>query len=149
LFLLAAPVVVEGKLVPRDYYWATQSIPDVEAAAKWANEHTDQNDLVICSSNVAWLLHSQTAWFLQVVTWYGMPTQGYELGNPREKFRYDSSVERARFVVVGDSDQRWAIGQPNVIKLFEIMQREKWPVVWRGDYYFILANPRYLPKPTP
>ena len=149
LLVLMEPTVVKRQLRPRDYYWTTQSIGEVETAAKWVNDHSTPIDLVICNQNIAWLLHSQTAWYLQVVTWYGLPTQGYELGNPREKFRYDSSLERAKYVVIGDIDQRWTIGQPNVIKLFETMQREQWPVVWRGQFYLIAANPRYLPRPNP
>ena len=145
LVMLTMPTVLEGDLRARDYYWVTQSTDEVEAAAKWVNAQTGPNDLVICNQNIAWLLHAQTAWYLQVVTWYGMNTQGYELGNPRSKFRYDSSVERAKFAVVGDIDQRWAFGEPNVAKLIEIMQNEKWPIVWKGTYYFIVENPRYLP----
>jgi hypothetical protein len=82
---------------------------------------------------------------LKVVTWYGLPTQGYENGNPRERFRYDSSLETAKFVIIGDIDQRWTFGEPNVNTLIENLQTQGWHVAWKGKHYLILANPRVNP----
>ena len=82
---------------------------------------------------------------MQVVTWYGLTTQGYENGNARERFRYDSALESAKFAVVGDIDQRWTFGEPNVGTLVEKLKAQDWPVVWKGNYYLVLANPRMTP----
>ncbi|MEI6278416.1 MAG: glycosyltransferase family 39 protein [Verrucomicrobiae bacterium] len=143
LFAVALPASLAGTLTPRNHYWVTQSPAEVEAAAQWLNERTGPGDVVAGNPNIAWLLHARTVPYLQMITWYGIPTQGYENGNARERFRFDSSLENARFAVIGDIDRRWTFGEPNVIRLAERMESEKWPVVWRGPNYEILANPRF------
>jgi len=135
------PAVVSGHLLPRNQYWVTQSCAEVDRAAAWINERVISDDFVVANPNIAWLLRCKTAPYLQVITWYGLPTQGYERGNARERFRYEASLEAARFAVVGDIDPRWTFGEPNVAILPERMQREQWPVVWRGEFYLVLENP--------
>lgn len=141
LFLAHVPGAWEDNLKPRNQYWVTQNILEVESCARWLNERIGADDLIAANPNIAWLLKAQTAPYLQIVTWYGFPTQGYENGNERERFRYDSSLERAKYAVVGDIDQRWTFGEPNVNKVTEKLQKQSWPVVWRGNFYLILANP--------
>lgn len=138
-----APAALTGTLTPRNAYWVTQSTQEVEEAAAWVNAHTTPTDSVGGNANIAWLLHARTVPYLQMITWYGLTTQGYDNGNKRERFRYDASLEAAKYAIVGDIDQRWTMGEPNVGKLFDKMAEQNWPVVWRGENYLILANPRY------
>lgn len=147
LFMIVLPASLSGTLRPRNFHWVTQSTGEVEEAAAWLNERSDEGDLVGGNPNIAWLLRAQTVPYLQMITWYGLPTQGYENRNARERFRFDSSLEAVRFAVVGDIDQRWTFGEPNVLALWEQIQREKWPLVWRGQNYLIFANPRFLNAP--
>lgn len=136
---------LNGSITPRNQYWVTQDTQEVESCARWLNDRTQPQDLIIANSSITWLLQSRCAPLMQVVTWYGLPTQGYENGNARERFRYESSLEAAKFVVIGDIDQRWTFGEPNVKILIEKFQTQGWPVVWKGKYYLILANPRMNP----
>lgn len=134
-----------GQLMPRNQYWVTQDTDEVDSCAEWINQRVQINDFVVANPNIAWRLSAKVAPYLQVVTWYGDSTQGYENGNRRERFRYDCSLERARYAVIGDIDQRWTFGEPNVYKLVERLQNNQWPIVWKGNYYLVLANPAYLP----
>jgi len=139
------PQSFRGSITPRNQYWVTQDTQEVERCAQWLNERTRKEDLIIANSSIAWLLKCRSAPFMQVVTWYGLTTQGYENGNARERFRYDSALESAKFAVVGDIDQRWTFGEPNVGTLVEKLKAQDWPVVWKGNYYLVLANPRMTP----
>jgi len=145
LFILVLPASLSGTLRPRNHHWTTQSTGEVEEAAAWLNERLADGDVVGGNPNIAWLLHAETVPYLQMVTWYGLPTQGYENGNAKERFRFVASLESVRFAIVGDIDQRWTFGEPNVLPLWEQIQREKWPLVWHGENYLIFANPRFLP----
>lgn len=136
---------LKGSITPRNQYWVTQDTQEVEKCAHWLNDRTQPQDLIIANSSITWLLQSRCATLMQVVTWYSLPTQGYENGNARDRFRYKSSLEVAKFVVIGDIDQRWTFGEPNVHKLVERLQTNHWSVVWQGNYYLVLANPAYLP----
>ena len=149
--LLIVPVICAGGLVPeslagslkpRISYWTTQNTNEVEQAARWINERVARDELVICHSNVAWLLQARTADFLQATIWEGVPTWPFDIPLARRQFRYEAGLEHAKFVVVGDIDKRWTFLQPNVDRLVEKMVRERWPVVWSGPNYLILENPR-------
>jgi len=132
----------EGKLLPLNQYWVTQSTDEVEAAAQWINRHTVEEDSVGGNANISWLLKAHTIPYLQMVTWYGYPTQGYENGNKKERFRFDASLEHVKYAVVGDIDRRWAFGEPNVAVITQKIQEQKWPLVWQGPNYMIFENPR-------
>lgn len=146
LFFIALPKSISGAFITRNHYWVTQSTSEVESAAKWINEHTKPSDIVAGNSNIAWLLHAETVPYLQLITYYGLTTQGYENGNKRERFRFNAALENCHYAVVGDIDQRWAFFEPNVAILSQIISKEKWPLVWSGVNYFVLENPRFLKK---
>jgi hypothetical protein len=137
--------VWQGRIEPRNHAYVTQSTDEVEAAAHWLNERTNKGEVVAGNANISWLLQAETVPYLQLVTWYGIPTQGYENGNKRERFRFDASLENCRFAVIGDIDRRWTVNEPNIKPLFDRMERENWPVVWQGEFYTILSNPRFQP----
>jgi 4-amino-4-deoxy-L-arabinose transferase-like glycosyltransferase len=147
LFLFVANLspCLSDQLTPRNQYWVTQDTHEVDSCADWINRRVQKDDFVAANPNIAWLLESRVAPYLQIVTWYGETTQGYENGNKRERFRYDCSLEKARYAVIGDIDQRWTFGEPNVNKVLERLKTNHWPIVWKGNYYLILANPAYLP----
>lgn len=140
-----APLSLSGTLKPRNFYWVTQSPEEVEEAAAWLNARTTADDTVGGNANIAWLLKAKTIPYLQMITWYGIPTQGYENGNKRERFRFDASLEKVKFAIIGDIDQRWTFGEPNVKQIADKIVEEKWPIVWQSTNYLIAANPRYLP----
>lgn len=134
--------LTEGKMMPLNQYWVTQSPEEVEAAAAWINQHTTERDTVGGNANISWLLKAHTVPYLQMITWYGYPTQGYENGNKKERFRFDASLENTKYAVIGDIDKRWTFGEPNVVELIKKMQEQRWPVVWEGPNYTVLANPQ-------
>jgi hypothetical protein len=145
-FLTILPASLRGTLVPRIAFWTTQSIPEVEAAAAWINSQTTPDDLVLCHQNIAWLLHARTADYLQATSWLGLETWPFRTPLPPAQFRFQPDPALARFAVIADIDRRWTFAQPNVSKLVERFESEKWPVAWSGKHYLILQNPA---PPTP
>jgi len=142
-FLENAYKVLSKTLYPRDFYWSTQSCEEVEAVAQWINDRTTHNDTIMANENLAWLLKGHGIPILQMVTWYGLPT--YSATVPPERFRFDSSLENAKFAVLGDIDLRWAIGaEPGASTIIKKLQDQQWPTVWQGPNYMILANPKRL-----
>lgn len=141
--LALLPQSITGNLKPRIAFWTVQSSSELEEAARWVNQHTTPESLVICHANVAWLLKARTADFQQATTWAGYSTWPFEQPLPRTQFRYEADIKAAAFAVVSDIDQRWTLLQPNVDKMVEVLQTEKWPVVWRSENIVIFANPRF------
>jgi hypothetical protein len=148
-FVRQLPLSLSGSIYSRAQYWAVQDTREVEEVAKWLNARTTPEDFVACPNTLSWLLKARSANYLQIVTWYGYPTQGYDFGNPRERFVFDESLENARYAVVGDHERKWAFNEPNVEILVKKLQDEKWPVVWKGENFLILENPAKANAPSP
>jgi hypothetical protein len=136
------------QLIPRNQYWVTQNTHEVDSCAAWINQRVQKDDFVAANANIAWMLNARVGPYLQIITWYGEKTQGYENGNKQERFRYECAIEKARYAVIGDIDQRWTFGEPNVSKLVDYLQANHWPIVWKGNYYLVLANPALHKDPN-
>jgi len=135
------PQSLQGRLSPRITYWTTQSCEEVEAAARWINERTSPQDLVICHQNIAWLIHARTADYLQVASWMGLSTWPFKHPLPKAQFRFEPDLTKAKFAIIGDIDQRWTILQPNIAGIMKPLTDGSWKLVWHGENYSIFENP--------
>ena len=142
-FIHIFPSILNGKIKTRIDYWATQSIPEVEAAASWINERSSSDDLIICHQNIAWLLKVRSADYLQVTSWQGYSTWPFKRPLRQDQFRFEPNLSDARFAVIADIDERWTFNQPNVHEVIKLFDSENWPVVWSGTHYKVLQNPKY------
>ena len=115
----------------------------MEAAADWLNQKLEAEDLVICHQNIGWLLKCRTADLMQATAWSGKTTFTFEKLPKRERFLYAANLADAKFLVLGDIDRRWTLGQPNVSWILEEVEKSRWPVVWQGENYIIMANPEF------
>ncbi len=136
------PESFSGHLISRNDFWVTQFPAEIEQAACWLNDKLADDDLVICGPNMAWLLHCKVADLIQATAWQGKPTFTFERTVPRERFLYPADVNQARYLVIGDIEQRWTLTQPGVASIAEQLVKEGWPVVWSGRFYFIFENPK-------
>ncbi len=143
MFIRNIPASLSGDFSPRNYYWVTQKWKEVESAADFVNSHTTESDLVICHQNIGWLLRARTADLMQVATYSGLPTFTFERPLKQDRFIYPAKIDDAKFIILADIDQRWTLGQPNIIKIVDQMQQQGWQIVWKQEYYIICMNPRY------
>lgn len=137
------PAIFTGKLIPRNQPWVTQNTEEVDNAAAWLNKQTSTEDLVIANSNLSWLLHAKSADFMQATLWRGVPTVFFPGGLNRDRFRYPVDIKAAKYLVIGDIDQVWTLGQENIAETLQMAGIEKWPIVWQGRYYLIVENPAF------
>ena len=144
LFGGSFPKSFSGKITPRNQFWVTQNTAEVETAASWLNSLVEPTDLVVCHPNIAWLLKCRTTDFMQATAWSGRPTFTFEVLPAKERFLFSADISSAKYVVIGDIDQRWTFAQPNVRWILDKLETEKWPIKWQGNNYFILRNPAVL-----
>ena len=149
LFVRILPAASSGKLVSRNDVWVTQNPREVEQAAAWLNERLQPDDLVVCSANIGWMLRCKKADFVQATAWAGHPTFTFDPPPKHARFRHPADVGQARYVVIGDIDQRWTFAQPNVSLIADRLQKENWRIVWQGPFYLIVENPRLAGPPSP
>jgi hypothetical protein len=111
-----------------------------QAAAAFVNQQAEVDDLVIASPTLAWLLKAQVADMQMPSAYRGQATPHLPADIPPERWAFDPSVERARFVIVDDLWRNWAV--PNVPGVSEMLHKiETWPLVLRSGEIVIYQNP--------
>lgn len=145
LLAQSLPPALSGGLVSRNDTWVTQSLPDLLASVAWINKHASPDDLVVSHWNAGWLLDTRTADLLQCTAYAGWPTHTFEQQPPKERFRFDLSPEKVRYLVLGDIDMRWTIHNPNVGRWIKLAKLETWPIVFSTSTYVIIENPNWKP----
>jgi hypothetical protein len=156
-FMIAVIVVAALALVmiDRDVQGARNGFPtalspvlprspaDARQMARWVNAHTRTTDLVIAMPTIAWLFTARTTEILQAVAITGEETAFYPAGISPRRFRYDTHLRAARFLVV-DGYTRWAITQlPAERRLIDWAMRS-WRVAYRRGEYVVYMNPSVI-----
>ena len=114
---------------------------DARSAAAYVNRRVAPGDLVLVSPHVSWLYRGEVADFFQAVAWTGQPVAFYPADMPRERFRFDLSVDRARFVVLDPFWERWIEASAPLETLTR--QIRSWPEELRAGPFSVRRNPRF------
>jgi len=149
LFARILPAAISGNLVSRNDVWVTQNTDEVTQAAEWLKARLQPDDLVICGTNIGWMLPGRQADLFQAAAWEGYKTFTFEFPVDHKKFLHPADLSQARYVVISDLDQRWTFAQPNILQVAARIETEKWPIVWKGSNYLIVENPRLAAPPSP
>jgi 4-amino-4-deoxy-L-arabinose transferase-like glycosyltransferase len=119
-----------------------RSTVEARRMATWINAHSRPSDLVIVMPATAWLFHSRTADLLQAVAIDGHTAGFYPAGLDRARFRYDTRLAAARYLVVDAFTRLWiadsgATGEHGLVAA----ARRSWPLVYARGEYRVYANP--------
>lgn len=139
------PAVLSGNVTTRITPWVISSPGNYDEAAKWLNERTTPDDLVITYWTLGWLLKCRTADVLTACAWSGRPAGDYFPTPPsRERFRWNADIQSAKYFVLTDLDFRWALAQGEAMKAVEQAGVPGWPVVFSCGTTQVFENPRFL-----
>lgn len=113
---------------------------DARAAAGFINAHLQPGDVVIASPAVAWLVQGNTADFQQAIAATGQATPHLPGDIPPDRFAFDPTYIRARFVVVDNLWHNWAaFNVPGVGEMMWVVGR--WPLLYDADEIKVYENP--------
>jgi hypothetical protein len=132
---------VQNKLLTAPEELVANNADDAKLMAVFVNANADQNDMVIVSSHVAWLLKTRTADLLQAVVATGQGTAFYPDGLPASRFVYDPRYENAKYVVVDDFSRVWAGEMPAEGRILHHVTTN-WPAVFVSGEYTVYENPK-------
>lgn len=145
--LLQIPSVLSSRLSVRITPWVVSSSSDYESAARWLNQHTRPQDLVITYWNLGWLLDANTADVLTAAAWAGYPAGDYFPTPPdHSRFRYPADLKQAKFFAITELDERWAFAQGQVMTFLQSSGVQTWPLIYQAGPIKILANPAWRPE---
>jgi hypothetical protein len=145
--LLQIPSVLGARLPVRITPWVVSSASDYESAARWLNQHTRNQDLVIAYWNLGWLLEAKTADVLAATAWAGYPAGDYFPTPPdHSRFRYPADLKKAKFFAITELDERWAFAQGQVMPFLQSSGVGTWPLIFQAGPVKVLANPDWRPE---
>jgi 4-amino-4-deoxy-L-arabinose transferase-like glycosyltransferase len=144
-------VGLAGRLAtPQDALLATPA--DAAAAQRYILAHARAGDLVLASPQIAWAFDQpesshghatgiEGADITQTVVYGGQAAAFYPAGLPRDRWAYDVSLGRARYVVVDDLIR--ALAAPDQLPALApiLAQVERWPVVFHSGQYTVYERP--------
>ena len=145
--ILQFPIVIDGRLPVRITPWVVSSSSDYESAARWLNQNTRPQDLIITYWNLGWLLHAKTADILTTAAWAGYPAGDYFPTPPdHARFRYPANLKQAKFFAITELDERWAFAQGQVMTFLQGSGVQTWPLIFQTGCIKVLANPDWRPE---
>ncbi len=110
------------------------------AASSFVNQHIGSNDLVIGSPPFAWMLQANIADMQMPIAYRGQATPHLPGDMPSDRWAFDPSYERARFVIVDNLWRNWAV--PNVPGVADMLREvAAWPIVLRSGEVVVYRNP--------
>lgn len=147
-FVFAGPALQNsfaGSHGPRNSHWVAPRHSDLEETAKWINQNTNPQDLVIAFWDVGWLLRSRWTDPMQCAIWsYGNFPYFYNRPRDRSEFLFPADLGQAKFILVGPLDLRWTYGQGTIPILLKEFGVESWPTVYQTETTRVLKNPKQL-----
>lgn len=123
---------------------------DAQAAGRYVLAHARPGDLILASPTLAWMFDApdgssgagiRGADLLQSIAQAGSQVAFYPAHLPADRWAYDVSPDRARYVVVDDLLRRLAApGQAPALQ--PILARvERWPVAFTAGQYTVYERP--------
>ncbi len=137
-----------------------RSVPDAEAAMKYVNDHTTDDDFVIVPKQIYWLAKAPRRSMLShCQTIEGRTNGAWPVPIPRDRFWFDCRWQNARYVVLASGvdesgRQQWGIdlvytlGAGGASEIVPLMIDQNWKVVYadgRGVAYAQIAPGKKWP----
>lgn len=122
---------------------------DADATARYVFTHARAGDLVLASPEIAWMFDQPAAPapatfgadLLQTLAVRGQAASFYPAGLPASRWAYDTSLGRARYVVVDNLIRR--LTKPDQIAALKpvVEELQRWPAVYTSGQYTVYERP--------
>jgi hypothetical protein len=113
---------------------------DARKVADYVNSHSQPDNVIVASPVVGWQFHANTADFQMSIAATGVDTPHLPGDIPPNRWAFDPSYQKARYVVVDNLWTNWgAPDVPGVRAMLEVV--EKWPVVFSSGAIQVYQNP--------
>ncbi|HTS20100.1 MAG TPA: glycosyltransferase family 39 protein [Verrucomicrobiae bacterium] len=121
-----------------------RSIPEAEAAMKYVNEHTTDDDFVLVPKQIYWLVKSPRRSMLShCQTIEGKTNGAWPVPIPRDRFWFDCRWQNAKYLVLASGvdatgrrqwgiDLVYTLGAGGGSEIVPLMLDGKWNVVYQG-----------------
>lgn len=136
--------VQNGFFYPFKETSVARSPDDTMAVAGFINRNTENQDSVIATSLIGWLINCNVAPLGQALAYEGRPTFFYQSKMKKEYFFYDCSFPKAKFFVL-DQFTRASIIRCEFLndedRQYLAAKLKNWPLVFQHGEYNVFRNP--------
>lgn len=119
---------------------------DARRAAEFVNARVASTDLVIITPPVGWQIQAQIADFQMSVSYNGEDTPHLPGYTPHERYIFDPTYTRARYVIVDNLWRNWgAVIIPGGLRM--LLAVESWPLAFESGSIQVYENPQQIVDP--
>jgi len=139
---------IYGRFVTPLQFGMVQNVGDAYRTAEFINAHASSDDLVLSTYTLWWLLKTRNANIPQALLKKGIHTDFYLSSFSPERFLFDPSLEKARFVVEDSFTDERMHSLPDTphyaIRTSIEFVRAHWKKVFEAGEYRVYENPAML-----
>lgn len=119
---------------------------DARSVAAYVNARVAPDDLVIITPPVGWQINARIADFQMSVAYHGEDTPHLPGSTPHERYLFDPTYTRARYVIVDNLWRNWgAVIIPGGLRM--LLDVETWPLVYASGSIQVFENPQQSVDP--
>lgn len=122
-------------------YWAIQNHIDLEETAIFVNANVKEEDFVLASSNLWWLVKCNSADLVQSAAQNGITSDFIPVPLDKNRFIFNCDYKKAKYLIIDNLVRRWMISQNGVIDILHNIETEGWKKVFERGEYVVYANP--------
>jgi hypothetical protein len=110
-------------------------------ATSFVNDRTSEDDVVLTSPTIAWLIDAHAADHQMAIAATGRSTQHFPEGIPRDRFRFDPRLGNATYVILDPFWRGWASdNMPEVERMVQEVE-EEWVLEERFGDFEVFRHP--------
>lgn len=117
---------------------------EAQQTIDYLNHHTTPDDLVLASPFLVWALDNPATDFQQALAYQGVETEHMPGDIPRQRFVFDASYTRARYIVIDELWRGWASASIPEVKAL-VREVEMWPLEIKIGEFEVYCNPGLVP----
>jgi hypothetical protein len=126
-------------------YWNTDLEPimvnpyDAKKAMEFINHNVTNEDLVIASPALAWIVMAKKIDFQISLAYLRKSTMHLPGDIPYDRFTFNSDYKEAKYVIIDNIWTNWAIINNSYLQSM-VKDIKKWPLVWNSGQIYIYQN---------
>jgi len=129
--------ILNGFKTNREWFSAN-SPKDARILARFINNDTEREDIVLVSDHIAWLINARTAQLSHAAAIKGNQYSSFGVID-KDRFLFNCSYKNARFVITDKFTYSYHIYQEGIYEILNEVY--KWPIVYQIGEYKVYKNP--------
>jgi 4-amino-4-deoxy-L-arabinose transferase-like glycosyltransferase len=112
-----------------------------QGAIDYVNRAIQQDDVVIASPGLAWAINGDVADFQMSIAYQGIATEHLPNNIPSDRWVFDPTYTRARFVIIDNLWLNWAVNEMDEVRTMVEDVTLRWQLAFEAGAIKVYENP--------